>query len=359
MILSNNMYKYFLIGIFIVLCYFSFSIIKSFINAIIFGAVIAYLFFPFYKIVKKKIKNETLSASITAILILLVVSIPVIFLFQNISKEANYLYTKSKQKLSTKDILELNIKCDQGSSSYCSFINKIDDYLKMPSVKDQITITIRNLTLLIQSKATDFIFSIPSAILSFIITFLTTFYLFKQGHILVERLRNVIPLKQVHQDEVFQKINDVLFAILYGSIAVALIQGIVAIVGFYFFGVRNPIMWGIALIFAALLPFIGSWIVWLPLSVLKIIIGLGESDKTGIWKGIGLFIYGLLFISTIDNFIKPYFISERAKIHPLIIFLGVFGGIITFGFIGIIIGPLILALLITFFEIYETERKEH
>ncbi len=69
--------------------------------------------------------------------------------------------------------------------------------------------------------------------------------------------------------------------------------------------------------------------------------------------------YGLLFISTIDNFLKPYFISERAKISTMIIFLGVFGGLIAFGVIGIILGPLILALLKTFFEIYETEKKEH
>lgn len=357
---NNNLYKYFLIAIFLLLIYFSFVVIRPFIDAILFGAVIAYVFFPVYKLVRNRLKNETVSSAVTAILILLMISVPVIFLIQNISQEANYLYIKSRQKLSTQTILELDIKCDeQKTSSYCSFISKIDEYLKMPSVREQITLSFRNLTISIQSKITNFILSIPSAVLSVIIVFLTTFYLFKQGNLLVDSLRDVIPLKQKHQEEIIRQLNDVLFAILYGSIAVAFIQGILAIIGFYFFDVRNPIMWGIALMFAALLPFIGSWIVWLPLSVLKILVGLGEADRTGLWKGIGLFIYGLLIISTIDNFIKPYFISERAKIHPMIIFLGVFGGLIVFGFIGIIVGPLILALLKTFFAIYETERKEH
>ncbi len=356
---NNNLYKYFLIIVFLALIYFSFTIIMPFIEAIIWGAVIAYIFFPAYKIVRTKIKNKTVSSAITAIAILLIISIPIIFLLQNIGKEANYLYIKSKQTLSTKELFELDITCNKDESSYCAFIKKVDEWLKTPTVRDQITIAIRNLTITIQSKVTDFILAIPSVFLRVVITLLTTFYLFRGGENLVERLRNSIPLKQRHQDEIIQQLNDVLFAILYGSITVAFIQGVLAILGFYFFDVRNPIMWGIALMFSAMIPFIGSWIIWLPLSVLKIIIALGEADNTEMWKGIGLFIYGLLFISTIDNFLKPYFISERAKISTMIIFLGVFGGLIAFGVIGIILGPLILALLKTFFEIYETEKKEH
>jgi len=77
------------------------------------------------------------------------------------------------------------------------------------------------------------------------------------------------------------------------------------------------------------------------------------------WKGIGLFFYGLLIISTIDNILKPVIVAGRARVHPLLILIGILGGLFAFGLIGLILGPLILALLQTLLEIYERERRPH
>ena len=113
-------------------------------------------------------------------------------------------------------------------------------------------------------------------------------------------------------------------------------------------------MWGFIIAFAALLPFIGTGIIWVPVGIFLILNGLFMSDTSFIWRGIGLLIYGALVISTIDNVLRPKVIGDKSMLHPTLALLGVAGGIYLLGFIGVIIGPVILALLVIYLGMYES-----
>jgi predicted PurR-regulated permease PerM len=164
-------------------------------------------------------------------------------------------------------------------------------------------------------------------------------------------------MKLHHQKQVMQQLDEVSFAIIYGSLLIALIQGGIGAIGFYFFGISSPLTWGIIMSIFALIPFIGTAIVWLPMSLILVVQGITTSSSSTMLKGVGLLLYGALIISTIDNILKPHIIGKRAKIHPVLVLLGVLGGLAFFGFIGFIVGPLILAVVATVIEIYEKERK--
>jgi predicted PurR-regulated permease PerM len=105
----------------------------------------------------------------------------------------------------------------------------------------------------------------------------------------------------------------------------------------------------------ALVPLFGTAFVWLPASIYLLVLGAAEADQTMVWRGIGLIIWGALVVSSIDNILKPKIIGDRAGIHPGLILVGALGGLATIGFIGFVIGPLILGLLKTFIDIYEKE----
>ena len=152
--------------------------------------------------------------------------------------------------------------------------------------------------------------------------------------------------------------QEVIFATVYGVIIVAIIQGIVGTIGFIIFDVPSPILLGLLLTFAALIPFVGTALVWLPASALVFLNGYLNADTTMIGKGIGLFLYGALVISLIDNLIRPKIISKEAKLHPVLILLGLFGGIRVLGPIGMVVGPLVLALLVSFVDIYQRDKHE-
>ena len=186
---------------------------------------------------------------------------------------------------------------------------------------------------------------VPKLILDFFIMLFVIFYTLKDGKNAVNSVMKIVPLKEKSKTLLAKRFSDMVAALIYGIVVVAIIQGAVATAGFYIFGIPSPLFWGLAMTILSILPFIGAWLVWFPAALLRIFAG----DLT---SGVGLMLYGILIVSTIDNLIRPKLVGIKAKVHPLVILLGVVGGISLFGIIGIIIGPLLLGLLLTFLTIY-------
>ena len=209
--------------------------------------------------------------------------------------------------------------------------------------------SIERMTTAFSKKISEFVFAIPTIALGIFVTFFTLFYLFKDGKNVVDKIKRVLPLNMQDQRRVFQRINETTYAIIYGSLLVAAIQGVVGGVGYFFFGIPSPIIWGIFTAIFALIPVVGTAIVWVPLAIILLIQGFPM-------QGVGLLLYGVFIIGSMDNILRPFIVGKKAKIHPVLVLLGVLGGLAVFGFIGFVIGPLILAIFMTFLEIYENEK---
>lgn len=151
---------------------------------------------------------------------------------------------------------------------------------------------------------------------------------------------------------ILSRLSEIVHGVVYGYLMIALIQGGLGALGFFIFGVTSPIFWGLIMALFALIPILGTGVVWIPASLILFFDGMIQSSNWLMFKGVGLFLYGILIISTIDNILKPKLISEKAKVHPVIIMIGVFGGLLLFGPLGVIIGPLVLAMTQVVFETY-------
>lgn len=173
------------------------------------------------------------------------------------------------------------------------------------------------------------------------------FFLLRDGKRLVEALQEVSPLSKQQEAEVFDHLYKTVKGALLSMVLVPVAQGCVAMIGFSLFGLPAPLFWGAALILASVIPGIGSPLVWVPASVYL----LFEASKG---QGIGLAIYGVVVISGIDNILKPAILSGSARIHPLLGFLAILGGLLTFGLVGFLVGPVILSLLMSTMRIYRT-----
>ncbi|RMD57469.1 AI-2E family transporter, partial [Candidatus Woesearchaeota archaeon] len=211
----------------------------------------------------------------------------------------------------------------------------------------------------ITQKVSDIIISLPQIILALFVTLFTTYYTLTEGKKGVSRIARIIPLRVHHQEQVIKQFGDVTYALIYGSFIVALVQGTLGAFGFWIFGIKGFLWWGIATTLFALVPFVGTAIVWVPMSLFLTLSGYVQGEIGLIWRGFGLFLYGLFVISTVDNILKPLIIAGRAKVHPLLVLLGVLGGLATFGLIGLIVGPFVLTGLQKMFEIYERESQPH
>jgi predicted PurR-regulated permease PerM len=220
-------------------------------------------------------------------------------------------------------------------------------------VKDFLTSGIVEVISFFTKASSTVLLSLPRLFLEFVIAILTMFYVLKDGKDIGVRLARLSPLKIHHQKELVKRFQDILFAVVYGTLFVAVIQGIYAGIGFALFGVDNAMIIAILVTFFALIPVVGTWVVWLPVVIYYILSSSGGGDFEML-KWILLILFGLS-ISTVDNIIKPVFIGGRARINALLVFVAAIGGVWLFGILGFIYGPIIIALAKVFFEIYEQE----
>lgn len=351
---ENNTFRYVFLGIFVLLVFLSFLVIQPFVNAILASIVIAYVFYPIYKHLNKRIKNKTICSLIVSFFIIILIMTPFIFLLQSSASEAQYIYVRTKQKILTGEIL--NIDCAGKDTVLCKSSEYLQKWVEDPEIKFYLQDMIGRFTSLAIEKTSSIILSLPGIILNIVITFFIIFYLLKDGPDLAKKIRQSLPLKKNHANMIYNKIKDTTHAVMYGSILIALIQGALGALGFWIFGIETFLVWGLIMAIFALVPFVGTAIIWIPAALYLIAKGSTEGNIVLIWKGVGLLIYGTLIIASADNLLKPKLIGDRAGMHPVLVLLGVLGGLSLFGFAGFIIGPLILTTLTSFVGIYQKEK---
>ncbi len=339
--------KWFFLGLLIFIAILSFFIIKPFGTAIISGAILAYVFYPLYRFLQKKIKSKTATALIVSVVMILVITIPPFFILNHVTQEAYSVYYSAREQL-------------EGAPGYgetkANILMDFDELLKNEKAKEYMIKTLKDVVVYLTTKVSNIILSLPQILLKIIVAIFTSYYLLKNGKELMQRIIKATPLTIKHRQQIVKKFGAVVYAVIFGTLIVALIQGLLGTIGFFIFGVNGAVSWGMVMAFFALIPFIGTWIIWMPAGIVMIANGYLNSTPSLIWKGVGLLIYGLVIISSIDNILKPLLVAGKGKIHPILALLGVIGGLFVFGLIGVIIGPIILGLLQTLVEIFEKDK---
>jgi predicted PurR-regulated permease PerM len=174
---------------------------------------------------------------------------------------------------------------------------------------------------------------------------LMLFFLLRDGDDLRESVRGISPFTRGQEVELTEHLTRTVRGVLMSMVVVPLCQGLVALPAFWLFGVPKPHLWSVMVVFAALIPILGSPLAWVPAGLYVLL-----NDSTG--KGIGLLIYGAVVISGIDNIIKPMILKGTAQIHMMFAFLSILGGVYAFGPKGIIVGPVVLSLVLSAYRIY-------
>jgi len=185
----------------------------------------------------------------------------------------------------------------------------------------------------------------------FLLMFIAMFFLFRDGPLLRKLVEESNPLPTAYESEIIKKFQDVSYAIFVGSILTAIVQGLLGAFLFWALGIRAPLFWGAIIAFVSLVPIVGAFIVWVPWTAFLLLVGQTV-------KGIVLLAIGGLVVSSIDNFLKPIIIQGRTDMHPMLVFLSVLGGMQAFGFQGIVLGPLIVVLFVSFLSFYQIEFRE-
>lgn len=331
----------------------AFYITKPFLPALLTGAIIAYLSHPLFKKILARVGSRSFASLLVSIMVMLFLTVPFILVIGVISKEAIQAYSKlEQQKIGTNF---LNVACRSTESMSCRIARTFASLLPGKNIDYYVQVIIEKVVGFVIKNASMLFASIPETALILFVTIFTVYYLLKDGEAIWGNIKRMIPLKDSHKEKILKSFTDTTFAVVYANIAVAIVQGILGAIGFIIFGVESPILWGAIMIFFAFIPYFGTVLIWLPAALDLIFKGYLQNSSSAILRGTGLILYGTLIIGTIDNFLKPKLIGSKAKVHPIAVLLGVLGGLRAFGFLGLILGPVILALLMTFIDIYDKE----
>lgn len=350
-----NLQRIFILSVLMLLFVTLFQFIDEFIGTLFVSGVLVTAVYPVHRKIKNALKlPRGFSALISLLLIAVVILTPLVFLFFQIAEEGSKAFAFIMEWI------------NQFSASST---NGISDLFKTPWVHDSmawlnqyIPITASDLlstgrdfvtrasSLLITQTTTIFTNAFV-LILHIIIFLLSLFYFLKDGDKFITYLKSMLPLSKMYRDELMVKMNNISYGMIYGVFGGAIAQGFFVAIGFYLAGIENVAFWGSIAALLAPLPYIGVSIVWVP----AVIYFLFAQE----WLAAGfLFIWGAAIVSTVDNIVKPLVIGGSAALHPLAVMAVILGGAYAFGVKGLLFGPFLLTLTLSFLHIYSLEYSE-
>jgi len=337
---ANRFYFLFLLFLLALLGYLTYEIMSPFLNAIAWSIVFSIVFYPVYAFLKRYVRVKSIASVVTVFLIVIIIAGPVTYLTIMLVNELQTMAGKMNQN-EPGSLSEFIAGLKEQPLYYRirSFLG-VDVIFSEEAVQEGLKrlgkTIIENLSLKIPnmiSTAVDFLFMI-----------FTVFFLLKDGPGFLARIKNYMPFNEVQKERLGSQIKDMIVSTVYGGVVIAIIQGILGGAAFYFLGIESPVLWGVAMSVMSFVPLVGTFAVWGPTSVYLFI----QGDYL---RGAGLFLFGVLVISMVDNILKPLIIGSRTKMHTVVILFSVLGGIKLFGLIGLIMGPLITAVFISVFDI--------
>jgi predicted PurR-regulated permease PerM len=327
--------------------YLLYQILSPFLTSLLWAIFLAMAFYPVFKKLQHLLKKrEALSAAIMTLFVLSVIVLPFSLLMASLAVEVVDIYRRIEEMINTGQ-LQAYMEKIREIPILKWILMRLNQSLDL-SQKEPLDFLLKNLqqvSTFLFNQTSKIVKGLSTFIMGFFFTLLSLYYLFKDGDRLFERLKEVIPLPSKERDLLIHRFKDMIYATIYGGILIAIIQGLLGGLSFWVLGLASPIFWGTAMAFLSFIPVGGTALIWVPASILLLVQG-------AFLKGIILLGLGVFGISMVDNLLRPFFISTRTKIHPLLLFFAVLGGIQVFGLIGLVAGPLIVTLFLTLIEIY-------
>lgn len=323
-------------GIAIVLAYFTYRILDPFLVPLMWAAVLAIIAHPTYERLAAK-WGPNRAAAVATVGVTLVLIVPTL--------AAGYAFVE--QGIQTVHKLQASV-----AAGHFNWVNElwkrlqqrfssarsVDLAATLQRYAEEAATYIATQLGTILAHLTQFLFEV-------FVTVIGTFYFFRDGHAMLMRLRDILPFLPGQRERMLSDTRDLIFASVISSGAGALVDG--ALIGAMFAatGVGSPIFWGVMIAFFSFVPVIGSAVIWVPASAIM----MAEGNVT---RGIFLLFSCFAIVMLVDYWFRPWLISGRGEMGGLAVFVGVVGGIFYFGLIGIILGPIILALLASLLDLY-------
>jgi predicted PurR-regulated permease PerM len=336
-----------ILGLFILSFYLLYRILSPYLYSLAWAVIFTIVFFPLYTRLNKLFRHRRGLAAITmTILVIIVIILPSGFLLNLLANELIDVYHYFDNYIREGKHLTFF----EGLKKWAIFQrlwDVLNRYLDLSQIDfgTLVLSQLKRLSLYAANQTSTFVKGLTSVIFQFFLMAVAIFYLFRDGEVIMEKIKTLIPFSSRQKKNILTRMADMIQATIYGGIVVALIQGGLGGLSFLVLGLPSPIFWGAVMALLSFLPVVGPFLVWFPACVILFAQGY-------LLKAIVLCIWGATVVSLSDNFLRPILISGRTQVHTLLLFFGVLGGLKVFGFLGFIMGPLVITICLGMLDIY-------
>lgn len=324
-------------------------VLQPFYGAVLWAIVVALIFAPVHQRLLVSMRGRrSLAAAVTVLIIIAIVILPLAIIATSLVQEASSVVAKIQS----------------GEYDFGSYLQRILDALptwatglidrfkltNFAAIRENLTSGLMKGGQALAPQALSlgmntFDFMIGLGMMLYLL-----FFLFREGDVVADRIREAIPLHIDQKTALFTRFADVVRATVKGGILVAIAQGALGGVAFWFLEIHAALLWAVLMAFLSLLPAIGAGLVWVPVAIYFLATG-------AIWQGFALILYGVLVIGLVDNVLRPFLVGKGSKLPDYVVLISTLGGIEVFGLNGFVIGPLIAAMFMVSWEIFSASRR--
>jgi len=348
----RQVFSWFFIAIFLLLIYVFYQILSPFILALFWGAIITLTLYPVHTRLTKLLKNrKNISALIMTVVATFLIILPLVFISATVAVDMFDIYQSLNDNV---EVSELKSKLEKLKGLLpVSVLEELEKRLQIGELNiHQMAVKgLGSVSGYVINEVQDAATNLTGLLINFGMMIFALFFFFRDGDSMLERIKSLIPMKDEQKDEIFKKFYDTLNAVIVGVMVTAAIQGILQGLFFWILGISYSVLGGVLTFVFALIPIAGAVIVWLPVGLYLLFTG-------SIYAGIAVLVFGGLVVSSVDNFLKPIIIGGKVKLSTLFLVLTIFGSLSVLGITGIILGPILLAIFMSFIDIYKSEYLE-
>lgn len=324
-------------------------ILLPFYGAIMWGSIIALLFSPLNRRLLTHLNHRrTLAALLTLLIVLVIIVLPFALITASLAHEAGLIYE------------QLESGTLKPERYFRGVFNALPDWIS--ALLDRFglvnfSILQRRLSVVLTQASQFFATQALSIgqitfdfVVQLLVTLYLTFFLIRDGDEVMDAVRRGIPLSTLHKRALLETFATVVRATVKGNLVVAVIQGALGGLAFWFLGISGALLWAVLMAFLSLVPAIGSALVWLPVAIYFLMTG-------DLWQGIALTVYGVLVIGLVDNLLRPLLVGKDTRMPDYVVMITTLGGMAVLGINGFVLGPVIAALFIAVWRIYALARS--
>lgn len=328
-------------------------IILPFVPALLWATVLSILTYPVYQRIYRKLANVqalrkrdlvgTTASLLTTILTLLIIIVPFLLmgasLYGQLADFAQQITSDARadgQKLTVTGVMQ----------QVDALIKPLTDRLGLPQadLEKYFRENGRQIAETVRQPLGNALKTVGYTVLTLVVALLTMFFMTRDAERLRGPAHDLVPLPPERTDSILKRVADTVFAVFIGTVLVAVVQGAIMGVTYAIFQVPNPVLLGFFSILLCIIPLLGAPVLYIPVGLVLIASG----NLTG---GLAVLGVGFLIVSQIDNVLKPILIGGRANLHPMATFFSVLGGVMFFGPVGLMAGPMVLAVLLALIEV--------